>query len=487
LTTDETHWLFHLLYLAGFAISIGLTLRIVMLKRPAGVTFAWVMVVLVLPLLGSLVYLLIGETRLGEQRAGRAKAIHQLFQDWLTDLQGRARQQRVEIPDPLNQIQCQAVTVVGLPALGGNRLQLLDSYPSIFSSVIEDIDSARHTCHLQFYIWHGGGLADQVGEALMRARQRGVACRVLLDAVGSKPFLKGAKAEQLRRSGIELVAMLPVSPLRLFLRRADLRNHRKIIVIDYRVAYTGSQNLVDPRHFKQGEGVGEWIDVMIRVSGPLVEEMAGIFLEDWQLETGGHLEILDQHPAEDAFAPQGEVVAQAVPSGPVFRYMAIHQLLITTLYAARRELVVITPYFVPDDSLKMALISAAQRGVQVTLILPRRVDSLLVRYASRSMFDELLTAGVRIAQFKGGLLHTKAITVDRRFAIVGSVNMDMRSLWLNMEISLFVYDRAFTESLCRLTDSYLEDSEMLEYHRWKRRPLVKQMVENVTRLVGPLL
>jgi len=486
-TTDETHWLFHLLYLAGFAISIGLTLRIVMLKRPAGVTFAWVMVVLVLPLLGSLVYLLIGETRLGEQRAGRVKTIHQLFQDWLTDLQGRAQRQQVEIPESLNQIQRQAITVVGLPAMGGNRLQLLDGCQSIFSSLIEDIDSARHTCHLQFYIWHGGGLADLVGEALIRARRRGVACWVLLDAVGSKPFLMGAKAEQLRQSGIELVAMLPVSPLRLFLRRADLRNHRKIIVIDYRVAYTGSQNLVDPRYFKQGAGVGEWIDVMIRVSGPLVEEMAGIFLEDWQLETGGHLGILDQPPTGDVFAPQGKAVAQAIPSGPVFRYMAIHQLLMTTLYTARRELVVTTPYFVPDDSLKMALISAAQRGVRVTLILPCKVDSLLVRYASRSLFDELLTAGVRIAQFKGGLLHTKAITVDRRFTIVGSVNMDMRSLWLNMEISLFVYDSAFTEALCKLTDSYLEDSEIMEHHRWQRRPLAMRLMENVTRLVGPLL
>ena len=487
MTTDETHWLFHLLYLAGFSISILLTLRIVMLKRPAGVTFAWVIVVFVLPLLGALIYLLIGETRLGELRARRAKAIHQVFQDWLSDLQERAQRRQEAIPRPYDQIERQAVTVVGLPALGGNRLRLLSSYRSIFSAVIEDIDSAQHSCHLQFYIWHQGGLADQVGEALIRARQRGVTCRVLLDQVGSKPFLRGKMAQRLRASGIDLVAMLPVNPLRILLRRADLRNHRKIIIIDERIAYTGSQNLVDPRFFKQEAEVGEWIDVMIRLTGPLVEEMVGVFIEDWQLETGRHLDILDQPPVEGAFTPQGESVAQVIPSGPVFRYMAIHQLLITTLYTAQEELVITTPYFVPDDSLKMALISTAQRGVQVTLILPYRVDSVLVRYASRSMFDELLTAGVRIALFKGGLLHTKAILVDRRFSVVGSVNMDMRSLWLNMEISMFIYDAAFSQRLGRLLDIYLGDSEMLEQQRWRRRPWFKHLAENLIRLLGPLL
>ncbi len=483
MTSDETHWFFHLLYILGFLLSAGISARIIMLKRPSAVTFAWVLVVWVLPLIGILIYLLIGENRLGEKRSRRAREIHGQFQEWQIGLRESAKKSNPRVPTTLEPVARQALTVVGMPVFGGNQMRLLDSYQSIFDAIIRDIDGAQFSCNLQFYIWYPGGLADKVVESLLGAKARGVSCRILLDAVGSKQFLRSGQAAELRSAGVEVVAILPVSPLRMLFRRADLRNHRKVVIIDSRIAYTGSQNLVDPRFFKQDEGVGEWIDVMVRVVGPVVEEFEGVFAEDWVLETGRADEGVR---APCSPVPEG-VSLQAIPSGPVLRYMAIHQLLTTTLFTARRELVITTPYFVPDDSLKMALISAVQRGVRVTIIVPAKVDSLLVRYASRSLYDELLMAGVRIAKFTGGLLHTKTIVVDGTFSIVGSVNLDMRSLWLNMEISLFIYDQAFTSELQSLNGRYLSDCDLLEYQRWQRRGMGSRLVENLTRLVGPLL
>jgi len=161
--------------------------------------------------------------------------------------------------------------------------------------------------------------------------------------------------------------------------------------------------------------------------------------------------------------------------------------MITALYAAQRQLTIVTPYFVPDDPLKMAMVSAAQRGVEVVLVVPAQVDSLLVRNASRSMFDELLAAGVGIAEFSGGLLHTKAVIIDDGFCILGSVNMDMRSFWLNFEISLFIYDQDMTSQLRALVAGYLAGSHWIDPQLWRQRPLYRQLLENVVRLVGPLL
>jgi len=488
LHADPLSWVPNLIYIADIVIRVGLSLHIIGRRRPPSVTMAWLLVVLILPFVGALIYLLIGENRLGDKRARRAAAIHDHYHRWQSSLRERASEADwSDKPGELKPLSCQVQNVVGFPILPGNDLVLLTDYPSIFESLIADIDAARDSCHLQFYIWFEGGCVDEVVAALIRARQRGVMCRILADAVGSKPFLRGKKATQLRQAGVEIVTLLPVSLFRMFYRRVDLRNHRKIVVIYNEVAYTGSQNMVDPRYFKQGNGVGQWIDVMIRMQGPAVEAMSGTFFEDWHIETGKGREVIEQSSGMLLPAEQGEIPVQVVPSGPGFRPQAIHQLLLTMLYSARRELTITTPYFVPDESIKMALLSAAQRGVDVTIIVPALVDSMLVRHASRAVFDELLAAGVTIAQFRGGLLHTKSIVVDREFCSVGSVNLDMRSFWLNFEISLFVYDAGFTARFRSLNAGYLERSELLDLDAWQTYPKRRRFLENVTRLLGPLL
>ncbi len=475
------------LLVADLLIRVGLSIRVIMRRRPVGASLAWLMIILIFPFAGAAIYLLFGELRLGRRRAGYAARIHGPYQHWLGDLRGRSH-----VDWSLVGAECEpqarlSEVAGGIPALPGNDLHLLDDAEAVFDALIADIDAALRTCHMEFYIWYAGGRADEVGQALLRAGARGVACRVLVDAVGSHEFLRSGLAGRLREGGISVRAALRVGPLRMLFVRFDLRLHRKIVVIDGEVAYTGSLNLVDPRYFKQGAHVGQWVDAMVRLRGPAVEALAITFLEDWELETGEGVDRLGQtgdvHPLES----RGQAVVQVIPSGPVVRDESIQAVLLGAIYAARRELVMTTPYFVPDESLVMALITAALRGVEVTLVVPARVDSRLARLASQPHKGELLEAGVRIAEFRGGLLHTKSVTVDGELSLFGSLNLDPRSLILNFEITLAVYDRAFTASLRTLQRSYIERSMPMDLDGWRERSLPRQFAENAARLLSPLL
>lgn len=470
-----THWL----------IVVVLFARVIMKRLPVGVSLAWLAVIASAPFLGAAAYLLMGELRLGRQRAARIASNTGKVRQWQSALREQTDLAARQIDPLADPIRRQAERILGFSALAGNTIELLHDSEAVFDALIADIDSAQSRCHLCFYIWHDGGRATDVIEALIRAAHRGVECRALADAFGSKPFLEGALAHRLRDAGVELTAALPTGLLRAFFCRRDLRNHRKIVVIDDRVAYSGSHNLVDSRFFKQGAGVGEWVDAIMRITGPTAAALDGVFALDWAVETGGSCDL---HIADSDVRPsRSGSVMQVVPSGPGLRPNAIHQLLLTTIYAARRELVLTTPYFVPSDAILAALLSAALRGVEVTLIVPTRSDSLLIRYASVAHFDDLMSAGVKIARFEGGLLHTKSLTIDGVMSIFGSVNLDMRSLWLNFEISLFVYDAAFTRRLKDLQNQYLSNTTLLELDDWRRRPASQRFVENSFRLLGPLL
>lgn len=469
------HWL----------IIIGLSMRVIMRRPPLGVSLAWLAVIFSVPFLGAAAYLLFGEKRLGRARALRIKA--QLvplarWQESFRECSGSLSPGLESDAEPLLRL---AGNVLGFPPAGGNELELIRDFQSVFDRMIVDIDSAQNTVHLGFYIWHGAGRMVDVVDALVRAAKRGVHCRCLADGMGSSAFLKSEPLRRLREAGVDFVEALPTGILRTFVARTDLRNHRKIAVIDDRVAYSGSQNLVDPHFFKQESGVGEWVDAMVRITGPAVAALDVVFRLDWSVETGSTFEP----PPFSAVGSSGQKgsVVQIAPSGPDLYPEAIQQLLLTAIYAARRELVMTTPYFVPDDSLLTALLTAARRGVRVTLIVPARNDSMLVRHASVAHFEDLMSAGVCIALFKGGLLHTKSLAIDDVITMFGSVNLDMRSLWLNFEISLFVYDHDFTGCIRTLQETYLRDSDLLDPATWRLRSPWRRYAENTCRLLAPLL
>jgi cardiolipin synthase len=338
---------------------------------------------------------------------------------------------------------------------------------------------------LEFYIWALGGDADRVGEALIAAAKRGVTCKVLLDSLGSKDWFKSNWPSRFRSAGIQVTEALPIQIGRFQFRRADLRLHRKIFVIDNAIVWTGSMNMVDPRSFKQDSGVGEWVDAMVRIEGPVASQFELTFSFDWSVDNPRITHFNQVMPASTP--AEGRVLAQEFSSGPVYRDDILYQVLLSAIMDAREELTITTPYFGPDDGLIQALMAAAGRGVKVTLIVPKLNDSTLVAWSSRSFYADLMDAGVHIAEFHGGLLHTKSLLIDKRVAVFGSVNFDQRSLRLNFEISLIVYNDEFCSKLETLIESYLAQSDMVDPVSWAKRPRWRVMLENAAHLSSPLL
>ncbi|MDN6651265.1 MAG: cardiolipin synthase, partial [Enterobacterales bacterium] len=448
---------------------------------------AWLLIIYILPLVGIIAYLSFGELHLGKRRAERAKAMWPSTAHWLADLKSCKSifaTGNSEVAAPLFQL-CERRQ--GIAGVRGNQLQLLTTSDDTLKALIRDIELARSNIEMVFYIWQPGGLADQVAESLMAAARRGVHCRLLLDSAGSVTFFRSPYPAMMRNAGVEVVEALKVNLMRVFLRRMDLRQHRKVVLIDNFIAYTGSMNLVDPRFFKQDAGVGQWIDVMARMEGPVATTMGIIFSCDWEIETGKR--ILPPEPEYHSlpFEEESGHTIQVIASGPGFPDELIHQALLTSVYSAREQLIMTTPYFVPSDDLLHAICTAAQRGVDVSIIVPKKNDSMLVGWASRSFFTELLEAGVKIYQFEGGLLHTKSVLVDGQLSLVGTVNLDMRSLWLNFEITLVIDDDGFGADLACVQDDYIARSTLLDHAEWLKRPLWQRVVERLFYFFSPLL
>lgn len=255
----------------------------------------------------------------------------------------------------------------GMPPVPGNRMTLHSDTQASLQALMQDIEAAQQRCDLEFYIWNPGGTADAVAESLMRTAQRGVVCRILLDEMGSATFWKSDWPQRMRAAGVLLVKACAIHPLNFQFGRADLRLHRKIVAIDQKIAWTGSMNMVDPTCFKQNAGVGEWVDAMIRVEGPAAEALTTVFEGDWAVESNnipGFNAYLDAIQSLPLATDQARVVAQAVPSGPSYRTTNMSHILLSAIMSARSEVVMTTPYFVPDDALFQALQTTAARGVQ---------------------------------------------------------------------------------------------------------------------------
>ncbi len=480
--------------LADLLIRIGLSLRVVMQKRSYSITMAWLLIIVFVPFIGYFLYMLFGENRLPEWRLKRMRQSRDLYltapENLLPFIEDEWHGGNI-LYSSLHRLAQQRF---GMPALRGNSLQLYTEPAAFFSALIHDIDEAQSFCYLQFYIWSQGGKADAVADALIRAANRGVDCRVLLDDIGSRPFLRSRAARIMRAAGVRVEKSLPAALIWVFFTRLDIRNHRKLVVIDDLIAYSGSQNMADPAFFKADAGVGEWIDLMARLGGPVAGELKAVFAHDWFQETGEFIALEDM-PAPDNAAPclpAGKPVVrhapvQLAPSGPGLTPDAIHSLLLTTIYSARSQLIMTTPYFIPDDGVAEALEAAALRGVDVRVIMPARCDSRLAHHASRARFEELAEAGVQIRLFSGGLLHAKTICVDQQVALIGSVNLDMRSFWLNFEATLIVYCAGFARLLAAEQERYLEHAPELDLQSFKERGWWPQFKENLCLLVSPLL
>jgi cardiolipin synthase len=367
----------------------------------------------------------------------------------------------------------------GMPILGGNAVELLVDYDATFARLVADIDRAENHVHLLFFIIADDRATAPVFEALGRAARRGVACRVLADAIGSRSGLRTLRPK-LTALGVEVHEMLPVSLFPWRKARLDLRNHRKIAVIDGRVGYTGSQNLI-AADFKGGL---PYEDLMVRVTGPVVLDLQYIFAADWFVETDEVLEGEAEFPCPKI---AGGVPAQALASGPAFPTQNNQRLFVALVHGAGKRVVLTTPYFIPDEPLLQAMQTAALRGVDVHLVVSEKADQFIVSRAQESYYEELLEAGVHIHLYRKQFLHAKHLSIDDSVALIGSSNLDIRSFVLNAEVMLMIYDSGLTARLAAEQERYFANSRLLTLAAWEERPFGRKVLQNLARLLSPLL
>ena len=513
-------------------LMIAMTLRIVSVQRNIGVSIAWVAVLYTLPVFGFIAYILLGEPMIGRRYRERVDQASLLMNDMARREHLVFDQGQELLPPNYRGVSQIGTRWTGFGVFPDHNMQLLTEPSAIFNSLIDDINAAQRTVLMEFYIVYPKGQVLELIEALAAAARRGVECHLLADSVGSFSFFNSSAHRTLERAGVFVHQSLPVGLFKTLFKRSDLRNHRKIVVIDEYIGYIGSFNLVDPRFFKQNKNVGQWIDVAIRATSQqaisIATAMAKVVVTDIGAENNENLDALNQrvnnytrklyvmdptindlnsrvkvlsdhidyHEQPDIGStsiviPKKPIVkgvlAQLIPSAPQVTAHVIYNTLVTGIHRANKRIRITTPYFVPDEALSGALTIAAKRGVEVTLIVPEKVDSFLVQHASQAYYQELLKAGVNIALFTGGLLHTKTVVVDDDYCLFGTVNIDMRSFYLNMEVSLAIYTPEMVAQVADCQEVYLQSCRYVSLEAWQQRHGSKRLFDNVVRLFSPLL
>ena len=454
-------------------------------RKPSSAT-AWLLLMFLLPFVGIVIFLLIGSPKLPRRRREEQQRVSELIEQVVSRLQTKEDLLTLVDPPlpsrykPLMQLMA---NLGALPAFAGNQVELLPDYTQMLQVIAAEIDQAREYVSLEYFALCRDRETEPVFAALLRAHRRGVRVRVLMDQLGSRkyPHYKRMRKE-LREAGIEYFIMLPISLFGAKYARVDLRNHRKIVVVDGHTAFTGSQNMIKRTYFRK-DGI-YYDELVARVRGPVAMQFQAVFLTDWGAEAG-ELPQMTSLPALPTQA--GQSLCQVLPSGSGFEYENNLKLFVSLFYLARQRVVIANPYFVPDDALMTAIISASQRGVEVTLINSEAADQFLVSHAQRSYYEELLKAGVKIYWYPApALLHSKHFSVDDDLAVIGSSNLDMRSFHLNMEVTLICYDPAIVASLRSIEAGYLRKSRQIQLSAWQQRSALTKLAENIARLTSDL-
>src|SRR6266700_3485968 len=443
---------------AFLLVHLGVIARVILRphRQPAS-RVAWIVVMIVLPVIGILTYILFGETSIGRRRVSRLCAVLAVMPD-LTKAPGMdSPNLQPKIPETYAHLFRLGHSVNGFEPVGGNCATLLPDSNATIESMVADIDTSQDHVHLIFYIWLPDNNGLKVVEALLRAVTRKVACRVMADGLGSRIMIESPHWKAMQAAGVQVATALPIGNpfLRPLRGRIDLRNHRKILVIDNRITYCGSQNCADPE-FRIEARFAPWVDAMMRFEGPIARQNQYLFASDWMAQMDGDLTPLLRQP----FPPRDRGLT---------------------------ELIITTPYYVPDEAMQTALCACARRGVTTTVIFPARNDSWIVGAASRSYYSDLLAAGVRIYESEGGLLHTKSLTLDGEITLIGSANMDRRSFDLNYENNILFYDPTLTAEMRRRQDAYLACSHPVTAETVAQWPMTRRLWNNTIAMLGPIL
>ncbi|KAA5543058.1 cardiolipin synthase [Roseiconus nitratireducens] len=450
-------------------------------REPAS-RIAWIVVIVAIPIVGILAYWWLGEVNIGHRRVAR---LHRVV-NRLPPLASRdPSMQDVNVPERYQHLFELGRSISHFSPVGGNQARLMEDSNATIDSMVADIDRAESHVHLIFYIWLSDHNGCKMVQALKRAAQRGIKCRAMADGLGSRSMIKSAYWKEMKDAGVQVAVALPIANLLLgpLVGRADLRNHRKVLVIDGKVTYCGSQNCADPE-FRVKAKYAPWVDTMVRFEGPIAQQNERLFASDWMTYVDEDIDDLLQAPIHEG---KGGFPAAVVATGPTVRNSAMPEMFTTLMYAARRELVITSPYYVPDESLQSALCATAYRGVETTIIFPARNDSWIVAAASRSYYADLLAAGVKIHEYVGGLLHAKTLTLDGEVALIGSANLDRRSFDLNYENNILLCDPEQTGAIRQRQQQFLDHANEVTVQEVEAWPVTRRLWNNSVAMLGPIL
>ncbi len=454
-------------------------------KPTAGIS--WLLTIFLLPVPGIILFFILSSPKLPPIRRKAQQVIDQYVVQILEAAKLQFPRHRAVLDakvDSLHQpIADLAQNLTGLPVVGGVSAEILTDYLGIIDRIIKDIDRAERYVYIEFYAIALDDTTEPVFEAMREAVDRGVVVRVLYDQYGSMkyPHYRAMK-RRLKKDGVLFRPMLPVRLPGFGYVRPDLRNHRKLVIIDGEIGYTGSLNLIDRGYHRKDAIVYD--ELMVRAEGLITVQLRSVFIADWYAETSSLLTSDPDSPPSPDIYQVGDLRAQVVPSGPSYEYENNLEVFIQLFSTARKSITIVNPYFVPDEALEKALISATQRGVEVTLVNSEAIDQLFVSHAQSSYYEEMLRAGVEIYHYKAPtLLHSKYMVVDD-ISLIGSSNVDIRSFELNHELVAIFYDKAVARKLLRITEKYLEKAKRLRLEKWRQRAWYKQLLDNIARLTS---
>lgn len=442
--------------------------------------WGWLVLMLVLPWIGIGFYLLLGRNPLGRKQVVQYRNVVASChaEAALREIQSKA--DTVSLCEEAASMSRLAVSGGAFPPVAGNTVRFLD-FQETLDTLLGDIQAAETQVHLCYYIFRDDDAGRRVADALAEAARRGVTCRVLADAFGSRRMFRRL-APAMIRAGVEVHPSLPVNPLRRKFSRLDVRNHRKIAVIDGHTAYLGSWNIGEGR---VGTNPSEtYQDLTLHTQGPVVAQVQVLFHSDWCFETREN--TMSKLTIPPPATPSGSIL-QVAPSGPMYPSPSFRDIVVYCLHQAKHRICITTPYFVPDRALLLAIRLAVQRGVDVQLIVPASTDHLLVDSVGRSYIRELHSCGVSVYFHKQGVLHTKEISIDDTVAIVGSGNLDLRSFRLNVEANMLLYSKDSISQIHRREQTYIAQSELLEDQHIRQWGRIRRLAYDTARLFGPLM
>ena len=473
-----------------FILLILISLRVLSrhdLTSPA--RLAWIVILFVLPYFGVLIYWMFGEVHLGRDFTHEREEIIDKLQLHHPDVLGNNVNLKNFVKSEYQAAFAYSAKATGFHTTVGNSAELMADANETSKRMIADFDAATDHIHVLYYIWLIDGTGIDTAQALIRAAKRGVTCRAMVDGMGSRKMVGSKIWQEMKDAGVQVSVAMPIDNIIkvLLFSRIDLRNHRKITVIDGKIGYFGSRNCSDPE-FMVKPKYAPWVDIMLRVEGPVVAQNQMLFASDWLTENPDT--PLDSFPYNTNLQtnPQpNDCVAQVFYDGPTQRHGNTPQFLGALISQAQQTLIISTPYFVPDYSLVSILCATAYRGVDVTMIFPKNNDSFIVAATSHSYYWELLEAGIKIYEYKPGLLHAKTLTVDGEIGLIGSTNLDLRSFDLNYENNMVFSDKALTADIIERQQQYIADSDEVTREEVESWPLSYRIWNNIIATMGPVL